>query len=190
MKRKTTEGKDNNMIQDEEKIQNNTQGNCGIDDEKITILLDDENNSQSAEFEKQKRLNGELVGDLRKLKAEFENYRRRSDIQSRNARSEGNYEVIEKLLPLMDAFENAEKLISDKKILEGVKLISKQLEDVLASYSVKKIDALNEEFDPSLHNAVLTKEDAHNSGKVIEVVRTGYTAGDKVLRYAYVVVGQ
>ncbi len=125
---------------------------------------------------------------LQRLQAEFDNYRKRNAEAVKQARADGCNDVVLAMLPVLDTVEIAIKMISDDAIKAGVQLIEKKFQEVFSKYGVKEIDALGNEFDPNLHNAVMQVEDADNAGKVVEVLQKGYTRDGKVIRYSMVKV--
>lgn len=125
---------------------------------------------------------------LQRLQAEFDNYRKRNAEAVKQARVDGGNDVVLAMLPVLDTVEIAIKMISDDATKAGVQLIEKKFQEVFSKYGVKEIDALGNEFDPNLHNAVMQVEDADNAGKVVEVLQKGYTRDGKVIRYSMVKV--
>lgn len=138
---------------------------------------------QSTESEDYKAL-------VQRIQADFDNYRKRNNESIKNARIEGNNEVIISLLPVVDAVEIAIKVIPDEKSKEGVALILKQIQTLFAKYGITEICANGECFNPDLHNAVMQVEDEDNSGKVVDVLQKGYIRDGKVVRYAMVKVAK
>ena len=125
---------------------------------------------------------------LQRLQAEFDNYRKRNAEAVKQARADGGNDVVLAMLPVLDTVEIAIKMISDDATKAGVQLIEKKFQEVFSKYGVKEIDALGNDFDPNLHNAVMQVEDADNAGKVVEVLQKGYTRDGKVIRYSMVKV--
>jgi len=127
---------------------------------------------------------------VQRVQADFDNYRKRNVESVRTARAEGNNDVIAGLLPVADAVDRALSMITDEKSREGVALIQKQMDTLLAKYGVCEMKASGDSFDPELHNAILQTEDAENAGKVVEVLQKGYLRDGKVLRHAMVKVAK
>ncbi|MCI9087838.1 MAG: nucleotide exchange factor GrpE [Clostridia bacterium] len=127
---------------------------------------------------------------LRRVAAEFDNYKKRTLKEK-----EGMYEslmgdVISRLLPVID---NLEKAVSspteDENYKQGVELVLKQFKDVLTANGVKEIEAVGKTFDPELHEAVsLIQDDNLGEKEIKEEYRKGYMIGDKVIRHSMVVV--
>lgn len=125
-----------------------------------------------------------------RIQAEFDNFRKRNADSVKNARLEGENGAVLNLIPIIDTIEIALSMISDENTAKGVNLIYKQFTSVLEKYKVTEIPALNEEFNPEFHNAVMQVEDEENAGKVVEVLQKGYIRDGKVLRYAMVKVAR
>ena len=105
----------------------------------------------------------ELTDKLKRQLAEFENFRNRTDKEKSQMYAVGAKDVIEKILPVIDNFERGLKSIpEDQKggpVASGMEMIYKQLITVLSDLGVTPIEAVGQEFDPNLHNAVMHAED-------------------------------
>ena len=136
----------------------------------------------------------ELEEETLRAKADLINYRKRKDEEVSNMLKYSNADIILSLLPVLDNLERAiDKNVSEeiKKYNEGVKLIYNQIKEILSSYEVKEIEALNKEFDPTYHQSVsMIKDETKESGIVLEVYQKGYTYKDKVLRPAMVIINE
>lgn len=136
----------------------------------------------------------ELEEENLRAKADLINYRKRKDEEVSNMLKYSNADIILSLLPVLDNLERAiDKNVSEeiKKYNEGVKLIYNQIKEILSSYEVKEIEALNKEFDPTYHQSVsMIKDETKESGIVLEVYQKGYTYKDKVLRPAMVIINE
>ena len=136
----------------------------------------------------------ELEEETLRAKADLINYRKRKDEEVSNMLKYSNADIILSLLPVLDNLERAiDKNVSEeiKKYNEGVKLIYNQIKEILSSYEVKEIEALNKEFDPVYHQSVsMIKDETKESGIVLEVYQKGYTYKDKVLRPAMVIINE
>lgn len=130
------------------------------------------------------------------LRAEFDNFRKRTIREKAEIIRNGSEKAIEALLPVIDDFERAIKANETaddiQAIKDGVKIIYNKLVQYLAQHQVKAIESTGCDFDTELHEAVTTfpAPSEELKGKVIDTVVTGYTINDKVLRHAKVVVGQ
>lgn len=125
-----------------------------------------------------------------RLLAEYDNFRKRSiqekDAAAANASAKAALEVIS----VIDNFERAmDAECSDENYKKGVEMIYNQFTDVIKKLGVEEIDALGQEFNPNLHNAVNHVEDENfGENTVCQVYQKGYKLGDKVIRCAMVVV--
>lgn len=130
-----------------------------------------------------------------RVAAEYENYRRRTKNELEFLFQDASCAVVYELLPVLDSFESALNMEteagSDLKESDstGISLIYKQLIAALKKIGVEEIKALGEEFDPTLHQAVMSVED-ENAGdnEVVEVFQKGYRNGDRVIRHSMVKV--
>lgn len=131
-----------------------------------------------------------------RLFAEFDNYKKRTAKERLEIFKTANSETIIALLPVLDDFERAIKEIEksdESKHLKGIQLIQNKLIETLRSKGLKKLEINSgEEFDTDKMEAVtlIPAPSEDLKGKVIDVVETGYTLTDKIIRYAKVVVGQ
>lgn len=125
-----------------------------------------------------------------RLQADFENYKKRNRDTGIKMYAEGVGDVIKDILPTLDYLEMAIESQKEESFKQGMLLVKKAFLDALAKYGVKEIDALGQEFDPNIHEAVMNKDDPENAGKVVQVLKKGYTHNDKVLRHPMVVVAQ
>ena len=134
-----------------------------------------------------------LKTEVLRSKADLINYRKRKDEETSNLLKYCNSDLILSLLNVVDNFERALVLDDEafKSYLDGFKLIYNQVIDILNSYEVKEIEALDKVFDPMYHQSVATKkDDTKESGVVLEVFKKGYTYQDKVLRPAMVIINE
>lgn len=128
-----------------------------------------------------------------RAQAELENYRKRVARQMEEERRYANVPLIRDLLPVWDnigrAIEAAEKAHETASLLEGFKMVAGQLEGVLARHRCTRIEALDEPFDPNLHEAISQQpSDSHAAGTVLMVTQVGFRLHDRVVRPSQVVV--
>ena len=167
----------------EEKNENNEEiKNENVENNSAEIDETKENDSQ-AEID-------ELNDRYKRLFAEFENYKKRNMKERENLRNMLVSDIMLNILPIID---NLEKAISagtkDTAYEEGIKLVLKQLKDVLAYNGVKEIETIGKQFDPELHEAVSHVTDEKLGQNVIkEEFRKGYIIGNKVIRHSMVIV--
>lgn len=136
----------------------------------------------------------ELTGDLQRTRADFENHRKRSDLEKTAAREAGQASAIVKLLPVIDNIERAIAYmpaeLQENAWAQSVAGLVKNLEKSLDSLNLKRIDAsAGVAFDPELHEAIQFDEDATGEHEVIESeLQAGYTLNGHVIRHAMVKV--
>ncbi len=121
-----------------------------------------------------------------RLYSEYENYRKRTNLEKADLLLNGSREMMKAILPVVDDFERALAATAD----EGVLLIYNKMMKILEQKGLKSMEAKGEAFDENLHEAItqIPAADAEQKGKVVDVVQKGYYLNDKVLRYAKVVV--
>jgi molecular chaperone GrpE len=124
--------------------------------------------------------------------AEYENYRRRTQNQSAQRYQEGRNDVLASLFPIGDNLERALASCQDESTKQGVDMILKAYQKVLEGEGVEEINPVGEPFDATYAEAIMAmpKEENEESGIVKQVYVKGYKKGDKVLRYAQVIVTQ
>jgi len=137
---------------------------------------------------------GELTLDLQRTRADFENYRKRVDVEKSAAREAGQSSAILKLLPVIDNIERAiaytPEDLKDNTWVQGVSGLVKHLEKSLEGLNVARIDAKpGADFNPELHEAIQFDEDAEGEREVIaDELQAGYTLNGHVIRHAMVKV--
>ena len=139
------------------------------------------------------------VAELEDLKlrqmAEFDNFRRRTNKEKLELMTTAGERIFKDMLPLVDDFERAkvamEKTDDIEAVRQGIELIYSKFVGFLAANDVKAIDTTNADFNTDLHEAITTFAAGEDKkGKVIDCTQTGYTLGEKVIRFAKVVVGE
>ena len=135
----------------------------------------------------------ELSDKLLRQMAEFDNFRKRTEKEKTAMYEVGAKSVVEKLLPVVDNFERGLAAVpEDKKedaFVTGMEMVYKQLLTMLESVDVKPIEAIGQEFNPDLHNAVMHVEDETvGENIIVEEFQKGYTYRDSVVRYSMVKV--
>ena len=139
----------------------------------------------SAEAEAETHLN-----DLKRLAAEFENYRKRVAREHEALSARAAERLVKELLPIVDDLERALEAAEEHeeaKLEEGVRLVQRQLASVLEREGLAEIET-NGKFDPHVHEALLARPADAEEGTVVEVLQKGYRLGDRVLRPARVIV--
>jgi molecular chaperone GrpE len=136
----------------------------------------------------------ELTLDLQRTRADFENYRKRTEAEKKSATETGEMKAVLKLIPVIDTIERAivhiPADIADHSWVQGVSGLIKQLDAALASMNLERIKAdAGDIFNPDLHQAVQFDEDAEGDEEVIaEELQAGYTLNGKPIRHAMVKV--
>ena len=130
-----------------------------------------------------------------RLQAEFDNFRKRTLREKMELVQSGGSNVLKSILPILDDMQRAtaasEKSEDIAALREGERLVVQKFIDTLRQLRVVEIEALDAPFDENLHEAVARFTAGEDKkGKVIDVVERGYMLGDKVLRFAKVVVGE
>lgn len=144
------------------------------------------------EAEAEKARAAEMTDSARRLQAEFDNYRKRMNDNSRKVREDATAEVLVKVVPVLDTIAQALNMIDDEKVAGGVKMIGDEITKLLSSYGVVEIEAEGKEFDPKLHEAIMQMpaETEEQKDTVKQVFQKGYKMGDKVIRPARVIVNK
>lgn len=152
------------------------------------------------EHNKEKELNeqiSKLKDELEDIKdrhtrliAEFDNLKKRSAKERENLYGSIMGDVISSLLPVMDNLEKATEAESkDEEYKKGIELVLKQFKDVLSANGVTEIEAVGQQFDPSIHEAVSSIQDENLGEKIVaQEYRKGYKIGNRVIRHSMVVV--
>lgn len=126
-----------------------------------------------------------------RLYSEYENYRKRTNLEKADLILNGGKDVIKSILPVIDDMERAIQHTADETTRQGMELILNKLMSTLGAKGLQPMEAKEEKFDEELHEAVtqFPAPDEEQKGKVVDVVEKGYFLNGKVLRYAKVVVG-
>ena len=149
----------------------------------------EEEQKEPTETDKLQEL-GEKLAELNdkylRLYSEYENYRKRTNLEKADLLLNGSREMMKAILPVIDDFERALAATED----EGVRLIYNKFVKILEQKGLKAMEAKGEVFDEAMHEAItrIPAADEEQKGKVVDVVEKGYYLNDKVLRYAKVVV--
>lgn len=127
---------------------------------------------------------------LKRIAAEFDNYKKRNEKEKVGMYSSVMADVVSNFLPVIDNLEKAvASQTEDEGYKQGVELVLKQFKDVLKANGVTEIEAVGKTFDPELHEAVsLVVDESLGEKEVKEEYRKGYKIGDKVIRHSMVVV--
>ena len=132
----------------------------------------------------------EHLDDLKRLAAEFENYKKRTAREQASLSTRATERLVKELLPVLDDLERALAAAEEHeeaKLEEGVRLVHRELRSALDREGLAEIET-NGVFDPHVHEALLTQPSDAAEGSVLEVIQRGYKLGNHVLRPARVVV--
>ena len=191
-----TEAAENN--QEEETKETEAQGDEATKEDEAEASGAEENKDKGLFGKKKKKdKKDEQIEDLndrlRRQMAEFDNFRKRSEKEKSQMFDMGARSIIEKVLPVVDNFERGLAAVpeeqKDDTFVTGMDKIYKQLMTELDAIGVKPIEALGQEFNPDLHNAVMQVEsEEYDPGVVAQELQKGYTYKDTVVRHSMVAV--
>ena len=145
---------------------------------------------EQSEEEKLKSELSEQKDKYLRVMAEYDNFRKRTAKERLELISTAKADAVTQILPVIDNFERAlSAQTQDETYKAGIEMIFKQFGEVLKNLGIEEINPLGETFDPNVANAVNQIEDDNlGENEVAQVFQKGYRIGDKVLRYAMVVV--
>jgi molecular chaperone GrpE len=154
-----------------------------------------EEDAIAADMAKAKAEAESYLDDLRRLQADFDNYRKRTLREQTARTASASQALVARLLPVLDNFELAVSAAEQSRdfdgMLKGVEMVLGALREVLEGEGLVKIEAEGKPFDPERHEAVIAVEQEDTDpGTVVGIVRTGYELGGKVLRPAMVKVAK
>ncbi|MCK8826969.1 nucleotide exchange factor GrpE [Natroniella acetigena] len=166
-----------------------------VDSKDVIKSLEEEIKELEEEVTSAKEEKEKYLKRVKRLKADFSNYKKRMTKEQEKIVSNANKELILDLLPVIDNFERA--LVSSKNsddssdVLQGVEMIYKQLLKVLTTNDIEEIEAIGEEFDPNYHEAVgRVESEEYDSGIVVDEMQKGYLFKGALLRPAMVRVAE
>lgn len=169
-----------------------------MDEKKEDLIQDNEElkdeNVETEEVSLEEKIK-ELEMENLRLRADMENLRKRAFKEKTEFARYANENLLGEIIPVCDNFERATQVnVNDpdmEKFLKGFKMIQDQLDYVLKNAGLEKIQAIGQKFDPNFHEAAEVVENSDvEEGTVIEVMRTGYKFGEKVVRPALVKVNK
>lgn len=150
-------------------------------------------------LEKLQKENEDLKDKYLRASAELDNFRKRTIKEKAELIKTAAEKTLLSILPVVDDLERAdaemEKDMTDKQwraCLEGYRVISNKFIGILEGLGLEKIDPNGEMFDPEIHEAISMRpvESSSNKGRIMDCIQPGYKLGDKIIRFAKVVVGQ
>ena len=168
--------KEEKEVQDTEKKENNKKA-----DEIIEL---------KKQIESQKLQIDETEDRLKRVAAEFDNYKKRNAKERDGLYNSLIADIVSNFLPILDNLEKAvEAETKDEEYKKGIELVLKQFKDVLAARGVIEIETVGKTFDPELHEAVSSVQDETKGEKeIVQEYRKGYMIGNKVIRHSMVIV--
>ena len=178
------------MNQDEVLEENNSQ----VSEEETTAETENapeneekQEDATNAELEKVKADYEQLNNQYLRLAADFENFRKRQEVERENLIKYGAADALKKLIEVLDNFDRGEKALEKVEDCQVVKdnfnLLHKQTLDVLAKLGLELIETEGKEFDPNFHEAVMqTPTSEHPEHTIVNELQKGYKLGDRVLR--------
>ena len=159
------------------------------------VQVEEAEDAIAADLEKARAEAESYLDDLRRLQADFDNYRKRTLREQTARAASASQALVTRLLPVLDNFElavsAAEQSRDFDRMLKGVEMVFGELREVLEGEGLVKIEAEGKPFDPERHEAVIAVEQEDSEpGTVTDIVRTGYELRGKVLRPAMVKVAK
>jgi molecular chaperone GrpE len=159
------------------------EGNEGVSPEKLEVRLEEKTREASEYFDKWLR-----------LRAEFENFKKRMQKEKGDLVKFGNENLLKALLPVLDnlsrAIEHGRNAKENSPLLGGVEMTYKEFLNILDRFGVKPVPALGEVFDPEKHEALSQEKSDQEANRVIAAVQNGYFYHDRLLRPAKVIVSK
>ncbi|PZD79540.1 nucleotide exchange factor GrpE [Mesonia sp. K7] len=181
---------------EQEEIKNSEQENLNQIEEQELEKASENEEVEVSEVEKlQEELEKEKDKFLR-LFAEFENYKKRTLKERLELSKTASQDVMQSMLPIIDDFDRALVEINkskDKNLIKGVELISHKFRETLRNKGLEPIAVkAGDVFDADIHDAItqIPAPEDKLKGKIVDVVETGYTLGDKIIRFPKVVIGK
>ncbi len=144
--------------------------------------------------------NEKVIGELKKAeqykedwlraRADFENFKKRNNETRRNAYEDGKNDVIKSILCVGDNLDRALLTVQDEQTKKGLEMVTRQFGEIMNSIGVTEINPIGEKFDPNVAEAVMQAEceEGEESETVKQVFLKGYRSGDKIIRFAQVIV--
>ena len=146
--------------------------------------------NENTELTKTEQELEETVDRLKRVMAEFENYKKRNTKEREQLYNSLLADIIASFLPVLDNLEKATTTkTEDENMKQGIELVVKQIQDIFKKFGVETIETVGKPFDPEIHEAVSNVQDENLGEKIIkEEFRKGYKIGMKVIRHAMVIV--
>ena len=123
------------------------------------------------------------------LAAEYDNFRRRTKKEMEGIYGDAYLDALKTMLPLFDNMSRMQEYSESGNVKDGLMMLSRQSDEVLARLNIERFGAAGETFDPNIHNAIMHEDDeTRGEGEITAVYQVGYRRGEKILRCAVVKV--
>ncbi|MDD1721413.1 MAG: nucleotide exchange factor GrpE [Euryarchaeota archaeon] len=164
------------------------------DKELVEVAIPPEEASLKEELDKVKQQNEEYLSRLQRLQADFENFKRRTKLNNEELTKYASFDLVKELLTVSDNLQRAAGALEVENAegtSQGIRLIHKQFCGILNRIGVKKIKSVGEQFDPRVHEAVMSVNDTDTPDDVVvEEIQEGFKLYDKVIRPSKVKVNK
>jgi len=189
-KDKNFESEDNNVKEEKSDIKKDKRSTVELEEDIAEEVLIERLKEVKDELAVATEEKDQYLNQMKRLKADFVNYRNRVKKDKNKIEIRTKIDIISSLIPVIDNFERALKTVDQEtEFLSGVKMIKKQLINVLKKEGLEIIKTDDKEFDPAYHEAVMQVEsDEHESGYIVEEIQKGYLVDEEVVRPAMVKV--
>ena len=183
-------------MEKEEKKHKHSKENCECEKDNCHCHDDgechcDDCNKTQEEVESENELVSTYLNMAQRLQADFDNYRKQTEIKLMQTFTRGQTSIIEAFLPCLDTFKKAKKSINDENVLKGVEMIENQIVSVLKEQGVEKIECLGQKYDPHFHNAIaVMHNEEYENDIILDEYEAGYIFKGQVLRYSKVIVNK
>ena len=181
---------------DKEKCTCGCEHDCECESEKCTCESEHEESCTCGEdcschSGLDKKLADEYLALARQIQADFDNYRKRTQEQLENVKTDGKVEALNIFLPVVDILEKALGMVADEKTNEGLKMVLNTINESMKNMGVERMELKGKPFAPETAMAIASLNDnSMEDGIVIEEVTSGYKLKNKIIRYAQVVVNK
>jgi molecular chaperone GrpE len=155
-------------------------------------ITDEEQVEDSTDLSSVSKERDEYLDALQRLKAEFDNYRKRVARDQQELAARAHERLVKELVPILDDLERALEAAGqheEAQLEEGVRLVHRSLGDLLTREGLTEVETAGK-FDPHTQEALLSQPSDEEEGQVIQVLQKGYKLGDRVVRPARVVISQ
>ena len=133
----------------------------------------------------------EYLNMARVIQADFDNYRKRSAENMRQAKIDGTIEALEIFIPCLDVFKKAKDMITDENSKKGIEMLENEILSSLKNIGVEKIETVGKQFDPNIHHCLMVMEDKTKPDNVVlDEYQAGYKYKDKIIKYSQVIVNK